>query len=508
MPIFDCEISEVSEHILYPIILQSVNKIIFDMGLKDVFQNNIDIRTGLTGVSKFKDKNRNQKIRHSRFECVATPQMNPMSVQWSECTTFKHSPAYGRLKYQIEDKHRIFEDPSAQVFLYEQNAPCSIQMSCNMILVNSNIAYSLPSKFYNRYLDGTVFQLEDLMFDFSLPKRVLYVLHSIYKNRNIELPFDKYLSICSNNEISYILNKNDIASKKPNIRNEFVVQKMLMSALAKIEYTEDRPTEERSEKVPNEFHVPFVYTIQFSRPNSLILTYPIVVDNKILPADVIPVRNNRMLSNILMRNDTITTENYYNEFVYERINYIQCPYYDDWTQKPDSILKATSYNELIVAAFLLDTDVKETKINVESGFDKYTLHPYVIQIIREQCQGSFDRDCLFNISIFRNDSLLESCHLDMDEDLNVLLPYNLFNCNYHIVISELKNMKFLNPKYFWLLYQYQDMFDKSVMDQMDNLYPGWKDRFDPNSKNDYKGNEYGTYTPFRVLIADIIAKQP
>ena len=490
MPFFNIEIPELNEHITDPVMDQVIHRVIATLGLTETFQDNVYIKTKYRSHSDTSDNELNAKLRSDRFVAEVNIQGNPNSVKW-DITTFSHTPAYGISAIQ-QRQSPLFLDKEFGVALYEQAAPCSFQIQCTMHFIEKTQAYAAPLQLFNRYRDGSILGVTNLVYDYKLPDEVVYVLGEIYNKKRYTKNFStfyEYLQYWSGGCIS--LNKNAV---NPD-RQELVILKHNAEVMLSVEYSDDEPGAETSlGDSPNAFTVPFNLTVQFNMPNTCYLRYPISIENTLLPIEAIPIPESLRQQLTLASHADRGIQDYSVIYKFLPRSYIQTPYYDDWVVPASARITKNEYKPFFIGQCLIDEDKELNTVDLKVDLGGAYLPDFVQDIIAcHKEEGLLSYDGLVNVSVFYGDLELAHKDIHISDDLILTFKGRKLNAPYHIVLSELAVFEQLNRKYFKCILPWLDKLDFIVINQIRDLIekgigpeftPDWLDGYfyDPVTK--------------------------
>lgn len=491
MPIYNTPVTEFTRHVLDPLVQTRIHSLIKSFNLQEIVKDNIHIKYGFSTGKSVRDANKNINIRNNRLDVEVDVNMNPLNLKWDH-TNFKLSSGYGYRKEQLTLDRSVFMDPGVGVHLHLHETPCNVTMNVNFTTLSRTVAYTVISQYYNLYHgEDNTWMYTDFMYDLPINKRILNILYDIFKLRRFDteqISFPGYMHAGSVCAISELINR-------AGTTKEIVLRAHKTNLIQEITMSADKPQENNDNQGTFSFSIPFNITTQFSRPDFYTLFYPITIMNSMIPARhiVSPYTKNETMNNVDFIKSQIeryTYEYWKNEYVHF-VNPLSSPYYDDWrppyeasyrnyTQRPFWILAVTL--DETEQGFIADTtDV----ILFNEIVDKFHLHPIVEEIIGIQGCESYEPDCLFNITVYKNDVEISKEELLWDTDSRaVSIPRNSREHRYHIVISEMLDLNFLNPKWDFLVDRYKDFF---------------KNKDNPNG-----GDDYGSYIGKRVWYGDII----
>lgn len=505
MPLVYSAISEQTDHIYDVITKQIAHKILRDINPLTPIEDKIYIDTGYSSPQSTTDGDNNSILRNNKLIVKATPNTNPSSLKWDNITGQHVTGQYINSRTLHNQFKMLFADKASGIFVREMNIPTSINLEFELELVSRDQAYEVPAQLFRRYATGQVFT-ETVTYDYPIPNDILTLLFSLYKMRRLATPktFREYIDICSNDKFTYNV------SRAENRNIELVVPKTMIDTLCTLEYNEDKPEEIKVNRSANAYQIKFTVTLQFERADMLMMQYPCVVDNQLLPSNMIPLPKTTHIESLGGPHPTKVFNDMAEQYSMVRVSEVRMPYYDDWLM-PGSIAQKRSYKEFLTAIFLVDEEDPEKVTTLPLGEDLGDgdeLHPIVKKILKLQGNESFQTDCIFHIDVFWGDRIIEPNLLSLDENLVLKVPCKDINQTHRIVLSEITDLRYLNPK--WLPYLISDcpyyvlcpvigdLIKKGLLEIRDgNL-------IDPK-KNIFGGTD-DSYWPFRVLRADIIAK--
>lgn len=503
MPIFDVPIKEFVRHILHPFVVQRVKTIVNSLNLEDVIKDNIHIKYGFSTGTHSKDQYKNVIIRNNRVDVDVELNMNPLSLKWDSMSFAKVS-GYGYTKSQLAMERAVFMDPEVGVSLHVHDMPCSVNLNINITVMSRNIAFSVMGMYYDMYNgEDNSFDPIDFMYDVPVNGDILTKLHDIYQMRRFDktkLSFLGYLFAGSQCAISEKVNRT-------GTQKEVVLRRHRTHILQDVSMSAEKPQENNDGNGTFSYTIPLTLTSQFSRPNFFTLLYPITIMNQLIPARhiVTGYTENECANNVDFIKQQVDKRSYeywlaeYKHFDQPFIS----PFYDDWKAPYESEQRNCTQRPFWIITVTLDEDEKgvikpETPVTlVDYVVDKFRLHPIVEEIIGIQSCESYEPDCLFNIAIYKNDIQYDKSELgwDIDERAAVIKSTDRVG-RYHLVISEMMDLNFLNPKWNFLVERYSDFFKK----RNDN-----NNIFDNGGLTDPDGsNTNGDYIGKRVLYGDII----
>ena len=284
MPIVYSAISEQTDHIYDIIANQYAHKILRDLNLLTDMKDKIYIDTGYSAPQKTNDDDHNSILRKNRLTIKAIPNTNPTSLKWDNLTGQHVTGQYINSRTLHNQFAMILADKAVDIYLREMTIPTSVVLEFDLELVSRDQAYEIPAQLFRRYATGQAFT-EAITYDYPIPNDILTVIFSLYKMRKLNTPlkFHEYINICTNGKISY-----NVSRKLTNGNIELAIPKTMINTVATLEYNEDKPEEVKINRSANAYQIKFNVTVQFERADMMVLQYPCVIDNQLLPSNMIP----------------------------------------------------------------------------------------------------------------------------------------------------------------------------------------------------------------------------
>ena len=480
MPTFTKSTEESVTHMIQPISEQVVSRLLKLLGIYPLFQDNIYFNSDDSAASKTRDSMHRPKISTNRIDIDMDYTINPNNMKWDGVTN-KQLLAYHLSKNQTYEDVPILMDPGADIVMTELSRSCLIGLEVSMSLKDKEVANSIMERIISRFYTQSMIEYEDIYFDYPLHTDHLVLLYKFYKMRDIDheaMSFLDYLKYYSSEKIT--LNKSRTGED-----SEFVILKTQYRVLTEISMNQDKPEAVKIERVPDRFKVTFKYDIQFSRPSSVILGYPVVIDNQLIPELARPAAERFHPNDADVVSVDIAHQMYLYHKVIEEYPYpiTRFPMYDDWNVPITSPIYKASFKPFFSGALLLDFDESEepiTQIDLINDLTApFQLHPIVIDALRVQGQASFFTEGLFNIAIYANNTPVDESLLELTSDLIVKVNSTMKEKRYHIVLSEATNLSKMDPRYLPILFHYADFFGMTIIRQIKTLIDYgelvWKD---------------------------------
>lgn len=408
-------VSESMIHIIEPIADQSLRFVIGRLGLSGLMEE-IQIVSDFRDVSKATDDNKNAKLIDYRVRAKLNPSVNPTNNKWDgyktaidlgngnaivrqEDVTRKKRPWTGN-DFTGRD-YSIFHDENLFVDITEWNVGSTLSMEVKMDFHDLTPAQDALSAIFATFTNGDMVGYVPIQYDYPIPEDIQLVLKKIYWMSDMEKSNEAYADWLNKKSIGFLswnTNRNNI-----NV-SELVGLKNNTQALFLIECSQDQP-----EVGNNRFTVNFNLTVQYSRTNRLIMDYPIIVNNKLLPFDYVPCTKEERQMNrgpFMWQNSAV---NLYWHQQYKNDNPIPAmyPWWDKWELPYHSIIAKKGFRPIFIAAITLD-DVDDpegsTILDLKEGLPGYTLRDDLIQMLAKSKERALHfAGTYINVAVFAHD---------------------------------------------------------------------------------------------------------
>lgn len=469
MPLLNSVILETMTHVIYPISEQLSERLLDTLRIRNIFDNNIYYNADDVSVSKTSDSKHRAKLESDKCLIGVDYSLNPQDARWS-MTNFSHTSAHGISKIYQAENQPIFFDKRADILLLEQIVPCSITLTFDLQFKSKEHAYLAFDAIINRFGNSSIIEHDDIVYTIPFPHQMLLALNRLYKMREFDDPltFVEYLKAGSRKSISYEKNRYGTDTEIVILKNQFGI-------LSEVTLGVNKPEAVMRNKLPAYFSVPFTYYLQFSRTNMLGLYFPSVIDNKLVTVDNIP-NPGRVHPSL---DDVIGVDIPAQAYIYARYvdvyphTIVRFPYWDDWVIPKGANMKG-NYKPFFVGALTLDIDIDagitSSTIDLINDFpDEFKCHQVIIDALSIQGEAAFKFDGLINISIYANDTRIDESLLSIDENLVITIDSTIKHRRYHLVLSELTDIRYLNPRYVPILIKFSDFFALTVVKNLDRL---------------------------------------
>ncbi len=498
MPTVHSVVSEASDHIYLPMITQVAHHIVNSLNLPKSIQDNIHIDTGWTTTKGTRDHH-SFRVRGNMFRVLAT--MQPSQSPVFDYQTFNHAAGHTFYPGQLDMAYiPVLRDTGAEITLHEVPMPCSFSLECSFWISDRNLAYDINKRLNLRFSTGIAHYLSTV-YDYPVPKDIISALFALFKHRKFDVNDPVFKQMVANKDSITFAKWLDklsladfvLASSRTGKRKELVINKTIDNTLMTIDFEGNKPDEDRVHSTPNGYHTTFTCKFQFAEITALILQYPVIVDNTLLPSTMIPQprNNDTPIRSIEPRYGNPMLNDAYQELSGNKVMQepVQCPFYDDW-RVPDNELWRRSYRPFFISIYTAEHEKAVTTINLDDIlYEDSKLHEIVRYILKKQGVESFRGDCIFNISSYIRNRMQVHTDMTLDENLLLTIKAKDIHPQRHLVISEISNYRFLNPKWWDLINQFPDFFKPKTKPGGNNI-----------------GVDDATHRAFRIFRYNIIPR--
>ena len=462
MPILDFHVPESTTHITDPVAQQVVESILHILRIRELFSDNIYINFDHTMPSRTDDENRRINLKASRCDVAVKPIYNPTQLKW-DSVSFHNSQSYGVSRENRHFAVPVFEDPVADIQVVEHQVPCGFNMSFSLSFKDKEHAYTTMAAITSQHQGTGVFNDHDVKYDYPIDMSLAVALMTIYKMKDASdyASFADYIETHMTRYLQFRVRNSDMAKKSPEQLKELVVRRQQLSCKGLLEFEQESPEVEYVNNKPDRFVLNFTYDMQFTRPETLRLYYPVVVNNQLVPEELVPDNPRTWLDELEGNFATRALHYLFHNTKIKEYPTIRTPVYDDFS--PPRRTGAINFRPLFIGAVTLDGI--ETHIDLNDLGDLH-INPIILEIIRLHGDDIFRYSGIFNITFFVNGVPLSSDGLSFENDRIILRETNRAK-RYHLVIYEATNITHLDQKWVRVMMNYRWFFPITIMRHID-----------------------------------------
>lgn len=441
-------IPEISTSVLEPVAEQVVRYIISRIGFSDIIGNNIMFEGTNETTSKTTDDQENRVLTSNKLICNVSNIMSPKDTPYDMLNS-AHITSEGYVLSKVLDNFPIFSDSINKLFIFSLDRPGAIQLECTFHFKDRTTAYELGNRMFTIFQNGATIPTIELMFDYPIPEQMLVSMFTIYKMtefyKNPANNFIDYLREGSNYHITLKSNKFF-----PDTR-QLVVQRTLKHSLIKIDFTDPNVNAEKKEKAPIKFTNQMTITVQFSKPADMIFQFPIMVNNELVPYQLIPshavppqppllvypeIHINNFFKQVnassiwwclqFWSKDVLLDIKNPNEWmsklieawVHSRKDWIyRVPKYDNWHPPAQPRFPSNAYNPIVIFIVQIDPVDGVLRLHLYNDVKPATgVSTEVIDYVRDNPEDIFFPGLKFLLSVYRDDNLLDMSQVSIAGD--------------------------------------------------------------------------------------------
>lgn len=439
-------IKDVSENVLKPVAEQVVRYIISEIGFSNIFDKNIYFEGDSETTSNSLDEDNNRKLYANKLICNVSNILSPSETPWdSYNNTYITSEGFPRKR--LEERYPNFSDIINKLFLFTMDRPAAINIECNFHFEDRTIAYEIGNRLFSQFQHGGTVPVMDILFEYPIPERMLTNLFIMYQmtefSKNPANKFISYLKDGSNNAITVKVNKF-----KQSV-GQVVIQKTHHYCLVKIDYSTQTPEAEKKNKLPIKFNDRMTLTIQFMKPDDMIMQFPLIINNQLVPGNLIPPHDippqppwvdNPMIASDKYNKQVVKDKN---AWIYADNNHIvRVPFYDKWLPPGYPRFPANNYKPIVIICFPITIgEPWETWLHLVNDIQAATgVADEIITFIKYNDPEIFFPGLPILVSVYRDDELLDQSCLRIEGDYLVIKTNKVNRIHRVVIFSEVKRI--------------------------------------------------------------------
>lgn len=504
MPKYMLEVPLVHENVTRPVVRKITKEVLENFGLRDdtvgfVF-NGMNDAVSNNNSTLGKTDNALRLDSDSRIEIDFDEEVvNPLEVAILR-----------------PEQRAIFWDEELRIWLKPVYVSTALTISFKLVTQDKTTATMWKRRAELQSYRGMHQFRTDIDYHYSIPKgfvKQLWVIHTLRENSaepKLE-NFGKWLKRCFVKEFTSISNqayKNTsfaIKEKQTRIQGWFTFG----HEVTEIERKNDAGA----------WQAEFTVKIYYDRPDAVVMTYPLMVHNQLMPPDYRDDNPTGRGPVDYMSSRALSLQDF---GLFERIGAekpisrwasgVAMPHFDDWMHE-FQLPKHSCITRILLA--LLPSEPSWLFTFDDESMGNYLIKPHVIAYMKD-CKNMLliPYDSIFHTSIHEWYNLLDYKKFNIDENLKLTSLVELdFKKMYHIVVALLCDLTLLSEAGRDILFKHP----KVVEDWMDAVWPGigsgnlpynpdgsidgdeWDD-FIKNEGRDYNGNYHrplvNSYTVF------------
>lgn len=470
MPTIPFPVPEFGPHILRPVTQQIAESVLLSLGVRQHFRDALYVRSEGEPLINPTAADGSVVQSHTRCDVKVAENFNyAAGLRWDNAS-FDNTQAHGSTRWISNQVLPMFADAPAGVYVTEQFVPFGLSLEFSLRFKEREHAHRAISAVTSRSAGQGVFTPHDIAYSYPLSMDLAAALLCVWKLRTgwKDGSFIEYLKAHTSQDLDLLVRKAEIGHTPTDrvIERELVIQRQQLKCVGLLEYTQTTPDVLMQDQIADRHVVNFTYHVQFQRPETLTMVFPVVVDNQLIPPALIattPTHAIRALQGV-MHNRAF---NAWQNRPARRPPIARLPFYDDFAPTPAPATQC-SFLPLLIAAFTLDAG-GQTTISLADDLDAYQLHPTLKRILALHGDEVFGTSAIFNLTVYSNDLPICPSRLSFSQDLTLTVQATDTAKRYHVVLSEMTQGRYLNPKWWEVIIRERAFFPITVIRHLDQL---------------------------------------
>ena len=319
-------VTEAAYHVYMVLANQVARYILQELGLLEELDNRIYVNSNIYNPSKSSDQNNNAILVENKFVCTFDMKHPVTGLVYDMTEAQMHMDAV-RHRRDKKSRYPILHVAQHNITLYDSLLPFDITLNCELYFRDYIKAHEVVDRFFLRFNRGDLITLPNLSYDFPVPFKILKTLWALASTLGVDKQcFGHWIEQYSNGNIKRI----ESTSAK-NKRYEWVVDRKVFESLVKIDYDLGEPEKQGMDNAETHM-IRFTATLHSSRPSVLYVDYPIIVNNTLVPSEIVEVDTSYQ-KNLY---EYLENPNRFLDPVYQFEKFltyqpVRNPWYDDWT---------------------------------------------------------------------------------------------------------------------------------------------------------------------------------
>ena len=383
--------TESVNHVFMPLANQVIRHILQEIGMLEYFDNKIYVNSALHNPSKSYDQNLNPILVEDKVKCIFDIKHSSLGLNWESTTVTQHMDGQFHRRDRL-NRLPILMDKRHGISFYDTVLPFNLPMNCTISSRDYVRAHEVIDRFHLKFNKGELISIANLKYNFPIPFEIVQTLWALASTIGIDRKcFPVWLEQYSNGMIRRIESKG-----LRNKRVEWVVDRSVFETLVKIDFDVNQDPEKEGQDQAETLGLNFSATLHASRPSVLYVDYPIIMNNTLVPPEVIKVDTSyqRELYRMLGY-PTFALDPAYQESKFLVDKPVQNPWYDNWMVPTHSDLHTTlNSTVLFIGAFTLDIpECKDCPCEKDPKANPYENHACCHHSWIEERSPYYHHDC-------------------------------------------------------------------------------------------------------------------
>ena len=274
-------VTEAAYHVYMALANQTARHILQEVGILDMLDNRIYINSSIYNPSKSSDQNKNAILVEDKFVCNFDMKHPSTGLTYDMTDVDMHMDAVRHRRDRMS-RYPILRVAEHGITLYDSLLPFNITLNCELHLRDYIKAHELVDRFFLRFNKGELLSIANLSYDFPIPLKIMKTLWALASTLGVAKEcFNHWLEEYSNGMIRRI-----VSTSVKNKRYEWVIDRKVFESLVKIDYDMGEPEKQGMDNAETHM-IRFTATLHSSRPSVLYVDYPIIVNNTLVPGEIV-----------------------------------------------------------------------------------------------------------------------------------------------------------------------------------------------------------------------------
>lgn len=473
MPILTIGVEEVPTHVIRPVVEQISKTFLREIGASSFFngdKGNITLDLDFMSRDRTVDSEGRAAAMMDMCNIAVEYILNPNEMRWDPANGRNHQ-TYSQIAVTPGGQIPFFHDPIANVKITEHYVPTLARFTYTLTFTSIEDAHTVFETIHSRYHREARMTLHDISYTIPLTMNLCSVMLATYNLRSSINGTVGFLDYVKQNSPTGGI-KFDVSTEKgPDGRPrtmEMVTRRHLLNCHGLIEIDQPAPEPQKEDRRTVRYQLTVTHTVQFNRPQSFQVTYPIIIENQPIPG---PMRY-RAPSTVRAAHTLPLDPVWWGrrDWFPRRpglLDYpVHVPDYDDFVEIPH-VLSSRKFHPLAYIAFMLDPGV--TQIDMTQLGDELIIHPDVLRIMGAHGNDIFGYSGIFSLVVFSNDVQVDVAMLEYSAD-NVLTVHCTDTLKrYHIGLFEAQSLEMIDTKYATLMLENRHLFQITAMRNLNQL---------------------------------------
>jgi len=427
-------IPEIQQHIIDPIAEQVVRNLISNLGAEPTFGSNIYINSDHTTSTVTIDESHNLILpTGNKFVCEVVPNFEPRNSHYDTLTP--NNIMLPICQDRMFDQYAVFHDSEIGVAVTEQTVPCNIELECTLQFGEKSAAYEFFTRLKTYAISAPSRFIPEVHYDYKIPDEVYTTLFNIYKLKypSFNVQFISWLREWSGKQFSLKVNRSSPLSVAG-----LITQKKVLDVVTNLSFEATKPAPKITNRSPDGYTFKCTIVVQFARPNILWMHYPIIINNVLVPENILPrwVLQQHQRENVVHANRAI-------DAIFQTASVrgrgaVRLPWYDTWSLPVSAAPTQFNYKPFLIIVFTLDSKINPTYIDLMDDLSGVTIAQEVQEAILKNPTGALHLHNQFHVGVYGDGVQIGTNLLSLSDE--GMLSVNCTNWNkiYRLVLSESK----------------------------------------------------------------------